>query len=302
MKNKVYIKNISDLFPDMDILSVVRQKINCLVIDYNTINSHFSDPIYLNAFIAILVLSGTSLILINNRYYSIRANTIILLSASHLFNFNEYSLDFKCLCLFVSKEFMEEMDATDMIYRRIKYGAKLYNHPVLELNKFAISLLSRRIKAIDKSIEDRDHYFYKDMILNNLFAFYLDLSNVIEQNSKYEYNGANLSRYENTIKSFIELLIDNYRKEHKVEFYSSKLNITSHYLTLIVKRITGQTVNDFIYEMLYSEARNLLTHSILSIQEIALKLNFSDQSSFGKFFKRKAGISPLDFRGRNKGS
>ena len=48
--------------------------------------------------------------------------------------------------------------------------------------------------------------------------------------------------------------------------------------------------------MLFSEARNLLTHSKLSVQEIATTLNFSDQSSFGKFFKRKAGISPVDFR------
>lgn len=48
--------------------------------------------------------------------------------------------------------------------------------------------------------------------------------------------------------------------------------------------------------MLFSEARNLLTHSKLTVQEIATVLNFSDQSAFGKFFKRKAGVSPVDFR------
>ena len=46
-----------------------------------------------------------------------------------------------------------------------------------------------------------------------------------------------------------------------------------------MKRVTGQSVADFIFEMLYSEARTLLTHSKLSIQEIASSLNFSDQSS-----------------------
>ena len=34
----------------------------------------------------------------------------------------------------------------------------------------------------------------------------------------------------------------------------------------------------------------------LSIQQITQKLNFSDQSAFGKFFQRHSGISPTIFR------
>lgn len=96
--------------------------------------------------------------------------------------------------------------------------------------------------------------------------------------------------------SFIELLAIHYREEHKVDFYAAQLNLSSHHLTQIVKLVTGQSVSDFIFEMLFSEARNLLTHSKLSVQEIATALNFSDQSAFGKFFKRKTGVSPVDFR------
>lgn len=121
------------------------------------------------------------------------------------------------------------------------------------------------------------------------------MSDIIERSEVFVEEG-NLTRYESIIKSFIELLASNYREEHKVEFYASRLNLSAHYLTLIVKRVTGQSVADFIFEMLYSEARTLLTHSKLSIQEIASSLNFSDQSSFGKFFKRKSGISPADYR------
>ncbi|WP_080903434.1 AraC family transcriptional regulator [Parabacteroides sp. Marseille-P3160] len=300
MADKVYIKNIREIFSNNTTIGNVRDEITCIVLDNNAIDSLFLHPAYLNAFVAILVLSGTGIVNINYKNYSIQAEIIILLTVSHLFHFKDCSPDFQCRCLLVSKDFMEEMDATDMIYRRIKYGARLYNHPVLELNDPDTFLLNERIKAVDKAIDNEDHYFHKYMILNNLFAFYLDLSNIIEHKSNDSYNDANLSHYENIIKSFIELLVSNYRKEHKVDFYSSLLNITPHYLTLIVKRITGQTVTDFIFEMLYSDARSLLMHSRLSIQEIASLLNFSDQSSFGKFFKRKAGISPIDFRGRDR--
>lgn len=266
--------------------------------DKDTMDRNFSHPTYLNAFMAVLVLSGTIVVDVNYKPDKLEAGTVTLLTVSHLFSFKNCSSDFKCISLFVSKEFTDEMDATDMIYKRIKYGARLYNHPIVKLSENNILLLNSRLEAVDKAIDNTDHFFYKEMILNHLFAYYLDLSNIIEHQLSDNYNDANLSRYENIIKSFIELLVVNYREEHKVEFYASRLNITPRYLTLIVKRITGQTITDFIFEMLHSEARNLLIHSRMSIQEIAALLHFSDQSSFTKFFKRRAGISPMDFRGR----
>ena len=295
MKKSIHIQNIGELFPVAPSTAGMRTKITCLTLDYENINTLFQTPVFLNAAIAIFVQSGTADILINYRRHPVKVNSAILLSASHLFNFSRCSKDFNCLCLFVSKEFMNEMDVTDMIYRRIKYGVKLYNTPVMEMSTADQSLLSERIGMLSKAIDNTDHLYQKDMILNNLFAFYLDLSNIIDRQPEFE-NNSNLTRYESIIKSFIELLINNYQREHKVEFYASQLNISAHYLTLIVKRITGQTVSDFIFEMIYSEARNLLTHSTLSIQQITTLLHFSDQSAFGKFFRRKAGISPVDFR------
>lgn len=243
----------------------------------------------------ILVLSGTAQLNINYRSYFIQANTAVLLSASHLFHFRDCSPDFSGLCLLVSKEFMDEMDSTDMIYRRIRYGVKLYNTPMVGLNEEDSILIRDRMLAVGKVIGQPGHLYYKEVILNSLFAFYLDFSNIIDRKEEFKGEG-NLNRYESVIKAFIELLVRHYRKEHKVEFYATKLNLSAHYLTLIVKRITGQSVCDFIFEMLFSEARNLLKHSPLSIQEIAAELHFSDQSAFGKFFKRKSGFSPIDYR------
>ena len=74
----------------------------------------------------------------------------------------------------------------------------------------------------------------------------------------------------------LELLMKYYRKEHNVEYYAYKLHLSAHYLTLIVKKVTGRTPSDFIYEMLYGEAKSLLSQSNLSIQEVASQLNFSD--------------------------
>lgn len=295
MKSEIHIKNIGELFPDRGETSDLRKKVNCLTIGYQDVVSQFSSPVYFDALISILVLSGTGTVCVNYKAYPLGADHLLVLSSSHLFNFGDCSSDFKCLCLLVSKEFIHEMDSTEMIYHRVKYGVRLYSTPIVKLGRDNAVLLSRRMFAVSETIDCSDHFYYKEMVLNCLFTFYLDLSNVLERYAVAHGEG-NLTRYESTIKSFIELLVAHYREEHKVEFYAARLNLSAHYLTLIVKRVTGQSVCDFVFEMLYSDARTLLTQSKLSVQEIATLLNFSDQSSFGKFFKRKAGVSPVDFR------
>lgn len=299
MKSYVLIKNICELFPNTVHANVTRGMVNCVELDDKEVRLQFPIPVFLNAAVAIFVLSGTASVWVNYKHNFIQSQTLILLSASHLFHFSECSPDFTCRILLVSKEFMNEMDSTDMIYKRIKYGVRLYNAPVVQLEEEQLSLLLRRVAAIDEMIDNTGHLYQKEMILNHLFTFYLDLSNVLDRRKEFRQD-ANLTRYESMIKTFIELLITHYRTEHKVEFYASRLNVSAHYLTLIVKRITGQSVCDFIFEMLYSEARNLLAHSKLSIQEITALLNFSDQSSFGKFFRRKSGLSPVDYRKAQK--
>ncbi|MDE6229526.1 MAG: helix-turn-helix domain-containing protein, partial [Muribaculaceae bacterium] len=44
------------------------------------------------------------------------------------------------------------------------------------------------------------------------------------------------------------------------------------------------------------EAKNLLRFSGKNIQQIAFELNFSNQSSFGKYFKNLTGMSPSEFQ------
>lgn len=297
MRKRIHIQTIGELLSTSATKNNMRKLVHCMTIDATGVENQFSSAIYLDAFISVLVLSGTATISINYKSYVVESNTLLVMSSSHLFYFSECSQDFNCQCLFVSKDFMQEMDSTDMIYKRIKYGVKLYNTPVMCVKPIHSQLIAERISDINKVIDYTEHFYYKDRVLNSIFTFYLDLSDVIERQVSYLFNNeGNLNRYEYIIKSFIELLAIHYREEHKVDFYANQLNLSAHYLTQIVKQVTGQSVSDFIFEMLYSEARNLLVHSKLSIQEIATALNFSDQSSFGKFFKRKAGISPADFR------
>ena len=88
------------------------------------------------------------------------------------------------------------------------------------------------------------------------------------------------------------LLASYYDKERSVRFYAEKLNLTSNYLSGIIKDYTGKTASEWIEEYVILEAKALLKFSGLNIQQVAYELNFPSQSMFGKYFKKQTGMSP----------
>ncbi|MGC1632350.1 MAG: helix-turn-helix domain-containing protein [Gelidibacter sp.] len=251
--------------------------------------------IYLRSTLFILVLSGKMKIEINHNAYTIEAENIVLLSLGHFFRIQKFSRDFQCISLYVSNAYAQEMFSADMMYKRMKYGIEMYQKPIFSLQHIDFGVLNKRIEFLREILNQTQHLYQKEMILNALRIYFLDLTNIIEANRK-EILDAPPSRDEVYFLKFLDLLAHFYKTEHLVDFYADKIFITPHYLTIIVKRLSGQTVSDFIYQLLFSEAKELLLQPYISIQQIAEKLNFSDQSAFGKFFKKRSGYSPKEYR------
>lgn len=75
-----------------------------------------------------------------------------------------------------------------------------------------------------------------------------------------------------------------------------QLNVSTAYLSRLVKEISGSTVNDHVSSLLYKEICNLLKQSDMTMGEIADSLHFSDQSALSNVFKLRSGMSPLAYR------
>ena len=72
--------------------------------------------------------------------------------------------------------------------------------------------------------------------------------------------------------------------------------ITPKYLTTLIKRVSGKSVSEWIDSYVILEAKPCSKYSSKSIQEIAYYLNFPNQSFFGSYFKRIAGMSPTQYK------
>ncbi|AZB25074.1 MULTISPECIES: helix-turn-helix domain-containing protein [Chryseobacterium] len=147
--------------------------------------------------------------------------------------------------------------------------------------------------------EAQDGYYSKDMINHYFNALLLELM-VLYRCSDVRIIDPKTSRKKDLLNQFLVLLSEHSKKERTVEFYAEKLFVTPSYLTRIVKEASGESTRNIITNSVIIEARDMLLHSNLSITQIADKLNFSDQSFFGKFFKKKMKMSPKMFRTKMK--
>ena len=91
---------------------------------------------------------------------------------------------------------------------------------------------------------------------------------------------------------------EEYFRQFTVGFYARQLCITPKYLTTLIKRISGKSVSEWIDNYVILEAKTLLKYSNMSVQEIAYYLNFPNQSFFGSYFKRNAGMSPSQYKAK----
>jgi AraC family transcriptional regulator, transcriptional activator of pobA len=261
------------------------------------ISAYFNATIYTKSSLFILVLVGSARFEINFKEYTISADNIMLLPNGHFARLREVSADFESQLLYVRKSYALEVQTPGVIYKYIQYGVKMHGVLIQHLSIQHTQVLGTRLKSLEEIILLSKHRYCKELIALGLQMFLLDLSNIYED-SRSEASPPQLSRDELYFQKFLELLVDYYMHQHQVGFYADRLDITPQYLTLIVKRLSGQTVSDLIFQLLFDEAKKMLRQPGASITRIAEDLNFSDQSSFGKFFKRKSGISPKDFKRR----
>lgn len=98
------------------------------------------------------------------------------------------------------------------------------------------------------------------------------------------------------MRRFFNLLDQHFSESRSVEFYADKLGVTPQYLTTVSRQLTGKSSRALIAAHLMLEAKVLLSTTELTVQEISNRLNFPNQSFFGKYFKKESGISPSEYR------
>jgi AraC-like DNA-binding protein len=81
-----------------------------------------------------------------------------------------------------------------------------------------------------------------------------------------------------------------------VQEIASQLNVSPHYLSDMLRSLTGQSAQQHIHNTLIEKAKEILLTTGLTINETAYQLGFEYPPYFNRLFKSKTGLTPAAFR------
>lgn len=107
-----------------------------------------------------------------------------------------------------------------------------------------------------------------------------------------------LSRYQTLIQTsfYPNAKPETFVNFHSTSYYARKLSVHPNHLNAVVKGITGITALNHIHNHLMVLSKSYLAQTDWSIKEIAYALHFESPNNFSSFFKRNAGVTPLEYR------
>ena len=115
---------------------------------------------------------------------------------------------------------------------------------------------------------------------------------------RYQEEGAHRKR--ELYDRFVKLIAEHFIERRDVAFYAGKLCISMSYLASVTRTLTGETPKEMIDKWIVHEIKLMLMFSDLSLQQIADRMHFPDQSYLGRYFKKHTGESPTEYRNTKK--
>lgn len=248
-------------------------------------------PVQAGMSMVLFCLQGELHVRISLKEYTLRPDMFCVIITGMIFEVLSISNDFRGFMIATRTNFMPVTEKTTQVMSFYKCLQSRHCFVLEEKEVMAFVGVYHSIKA---TLQELDHPYRIPMLQSYVQILYYRMLPIVlkeeESRSKYSH-----TRQEEIFQRFIGEVEKHYRKERSVKFYADLLCISPKYLSTVIYKISQQLAGEWIDAYVILEAKTLLKSGRLTIQQICEQLNFSNQSFFGKFFKRCAGMSPKEY-------
>lgn len=251
-------------------------------------------PLRFGYYAFFLRLQGETNRTINQFNYHIKPQSLQLVNPGTIYSFKDITEASRTFVLLFDQAFIEESSLAEAVQTPLLDFHREHQQEVMldaALYAQVVSIYEQLSSELKAKKED-----YKTVckILINQLMYILKREKVksgIKQN---------LTRSEQISCEFLVLIEENFCQKKSVKEYASVLGITPKHLSETVQSTLHHTALSYIHVRIIKEIQYLLCFGDLSIKQIAYTLNFETLSQFGRFFKRQVGVSPKEYRLKNR--
>jgi len=234
-------------------------------------------------------LDDESIFNVDGKEYSFNRNQIITLTEFHglkmkstgLVKMIRFNRQFFCIL-----DHDSEVSCKGLLF----FGAS--NLPIITLPEDQVRKFEMLWSVFEMEIESADELQLEmlQMLLKRLLILLTRL-----YKAQDDFSAADHSQMEQ-VREFNFLVEQHFKTKHSVAEYAELMFKSPKTLSNLFSKLGAKTPLQYIQERIMLEARRLLTYTDKSVKEIAYEVGYDDIPTFSRFFKKKEGLSPTDFK------
>jgi AraC family transcriptional regulator, transcriptional activator of pobA len=254
---------------------------------YKSVVNH---PVKLDVVVSIVCKKGHMEGTLNLKKFKATAPCLFIVLADQILQFDNFSDDFSGLIIIMSKSFLE--NSFSDIQVSMPLFRSVHDNPWIQLNQEEMKSMVEQFLFLQTTVRMKENPYLQETLKHLILAFFYGTG--------YRFykvrDDFQKSKQDLIVDKFLTIVKENYREQRMIEFYSGKLFLTPKHLSKIIRVRSGKSAGEWIEDYVMLEAKALLKSTDKTVQQISDELNFPSQSFFGKYFKRRAGVSPKHYR------
>lgn len=235
----------------------------------------------------LMCVRGTARLRLNLREYEIQRNDLLVVLPNTIIDKAYFSADYKGATIYVMDNDLHHPSFGNIAFQfqnELSSAPWLIHCPQQEFD----DLLA--IYSLCRSVIGNDHLAYRSEILSDYK--HVMASYVLSLMQHRPQPRQTLSRQQQLLRVFQDLVRRHYTEHRDVTYYADKMCITPKYLSIVVGQASGRRPLDWIRDLVILDAKAMLLSGDYTVSQISQHLHFANPSFFGKYFKEAVGCSP----------
>lgn len=166
--------------------------------------------------------------------------------------------------------------------------------PVISIGESELEKFNTLWKMFNLEMESNDN-LQMDMLQMMLKRYLILCARIYKNQENYRVPQKEVD----LVREYNFLVEQHFRIKHSVKEYAELLYKSPKTLSNIFTKLGAKTPLQYIQERIMLEARRLLYYSEMPVKEIAFDLGFDSIQTFSRFFKKREGMSPSEYKNKH---